>query len=289
TFHGPNRTGEKEQEHLHEAPWIMTGPLLLLGVLSAAGGVINIPELYHGNAWLHHWLEPITPPSAALLPAVQLAPATEWVLVGVAVVVALVGILAAWRLLKPDKLVPARSAPEERGFARLLKNKWYVDEIYDALIVRPLVWLSREVLWKQVDQRAIDGAAVNGAARGARALGWANRWLQTGQVGMYVAAFVVGVLLLLWRAIGWCTRPGCSPRCSSGRSSPPPWCCCSPDGWRSTSRSPPAWWSSRCRCRCGGPSCRRAACSSWSIARGSARGGSTTPSAWTGFRCFSSC
>jgi NADH:ubiquinone oxidoreductase subunit 5 (subunit L)/multisubunit Na+/H+ antiporter MnhA subunit len=64
------------------------------------------------------------------------------------------------------------------------------------------VWLSREVLWKQIDQRVIDGGAVNGAARGARALGWANRWFQTGQVGMYVAAFVVGVLLLLWRAIG---------------------------------------------------------------------------------------
>jgi NADH:ubiquinone oxidoreductase subunit 5 (subunit L)/multisubunit Na+/H+ antiporter MnhA subunit len=77
-----------------------------------------------------------------------------------------------------------------------------VDEIYDLAVVRPLVWVSREILWKQVDSRAIDGAAVNGAARGARALGWANRWLQTGQVGMYVAAFVVGVLLVLWRAIG---------------------------------------------------------------------------------------
>ncbi len=75
-----------------------------------------------------------------------------------------------------------------------------MDEIYDALIVRPLVWFSREVLWKQVDQRAIDGAAVNGAARGARALGWANRWLQTGQVGIYVAVFVLGVLLIIWRA-----------------------------------------------------------------------------------------
>jgi len=64
----------------------------------------------------------------------------------------------------------------------VLRNKWYVDEIYDTLIVRPLVWLSREVLWKEVDQRVIDGAGVNGAARGARALGWANRWLQTGQV-----------------------------------------------------------------------------------------------------------
>jgi NADH-quinone oxidoreductase subunit L len=178
----------------------MTGPLLVLGVLSAAGGLINLPELYHGNAWLHHWLEPITQASAPLLPAVPLSSSTEWLLVGIAVAVAVVGIVGAWRLLKPEALLPARSAPEERGFARVLRNKWYVDEIYDALIVRPLVWFSREVLWRQVDQRVIDGAAGNGAARGARALGWANRWLQSGQVGIYVAVFVVGVLLILWRA-----------------------------------------------------------------------------------------
>ncbi len=202
TFHGPNRTGEKEQGHLHEAPWIMTGPLLVLGVLSAAGGLLNIPELYRGGARLEHWLEPITQPSAALIPAVHLSPSTEWLLVGIAVAVAVVGIVGAWQLLKPQRLVPARSAPEERGFARVLRNKWYVDEIYAALIVRPLVWFSRVVLWQEIDQRVVDGAAVNGAARGARALGWANRWLQTGQVGTYVVVFVVGVLLVLWRAIG---------------------------------------------------------------------------------------
>jgi len=202
TFHGPNRTGDTAREHLHEAPWIMTGPLLLLGVLSAAGGLINVPELYHGSAWLHHWLEPVTEQGAALLPQTHLSQGTEWVLVGIAVAVAVLGIAGAWRLLKPEALVPAATSPEERGFARILRHKWYVDEIYDALIVRPLVWLSREVLWKRVDQRAIDSGVVNGAARGARALGWANRWLQTGQVGVYVAVFVVGVLLLLWRAIG---------------------------------------------------------------------------------------
>jgi NADH-quinone oxidoreductase subunit L len=122
-------------------------------------------------------------------------------LVGIMILVAVVS-RGAWRLLKPQELVPARSAPAERGFARVLRNKWYVDEIYDALIVRPLVWLSTEVLWKRVDQQAIDGATVNGVARGARALGWANRWLQTGQVGIYVAVFVVGVLLIIWRAVG---------------------------------------------------------------------------------------
>jgi len=203
TFHGPNRTGEAERSHLHEAPWIMTGPLVVLGLLSAIGGVLNVPELYHGGAWLHHWLEPVTQASAALVspPEAHLSPGTEWLLVGIAVAVAVTGIVGAWQLLKPAALVPARQAPEERGLARVLRNKWYVDEIYDALIVRPLVWLSREVLWKEVDQRVIDGAGVNGAARGARALGWANRWLQTGQVGLYAAAFVVGVPVLLWRAM----------------------------------------------------------------------------------------
>ncbi|MFN2570611.1 MAG: NADH-quinone oxidoreductase subunit L [Gemmatimonadales bacterium] len=201
TFHGPNRTGERERSHLREAPGIMTGPLVVLGLLSAAGGVLNIPALYHGGAWLHRWLEPVEQAGAAVLPEARLGAGTEWMLVGVAVAIALIGIVGAWRLLKPEALVPAKQAPAERGFARVLRNKWYVDEIYDALIVRPLVWLSREVLWKRVDQRAIDGGAVNGAARGSRALGWANRWLQTGQVGMYVAAFVVGVLLILWRSM----------------------------------------------------------------------------------------
>jgi NADH-quinone oxidoreductase subunit L len=202
TFHGPSRTGAPAQPHLREAPWIMTGPLLGLGILSAVGGAINLPAVYGGNAWLHHWLEPVTGPGAALLPETHLTHSTEWILIGVAVAVALTGIVAAWRLLKPDGLVPAARAPEERGFARVLRNKWYVDEIYDALVVRPLVWLSRDVLWTRVDQRAIDGGVVNGGARGAKALGWANRWLQTGQVTLYVAAFVAGVVLLLWRALG---------------------------------------------------------------------------------------
>jgi NADH:ubiquinone oxidoreductase subunit 5 (subunit L)/multisubunit Na+/H+ antiporter MnhA subunit len=72
-----------------------------------------------------------------------------------------------------------------------------VDEIYDALIVRPLVRLSTTVLWKGVDDGAIDGAGVNGSARLARGLGAIGSWLQTGQVGTYVFFFVVGVLLVL--------------------------------------------------------------------------------------------
>ena len=201
TFHGPNRTGEREREHLHEAPPIMTGPLVVLGMLSLIGGALNIPELFGGNALLEHWLEPVTSLARRLQPAVELAHRTEWALVVGAVLVAALGIVGAFRLLKPEALVPARLAPPETGLGRLLWKKWYVDEVYDALIVRPLMWLSREVLWNIVDQRIVDGLLVNGTAKAARAAGWLGSRLQTGEVGAYVVLFVLGVWAVIVAAV----------------------------------------------------------------------------------------
>jgi len=97
--------------------------------------------------------------------------------------------------------VPARLAPTETGLGRLLWKKFYVDEIYQTLIVRPIVWLSRDVLWRFVDARLVDGVAVNGVARLSVALGWIGSRLQTGEVGVYVALFVVGVVFVLGAAL----------------------------------------------------------------------------------------
>jgi NADH-quinone oxidoreductase subunit L len=202
TFHGPNRTGAREQVHLHEAPWVMTGPLLVLGVLAAVGGAINLPALMHGSSWLHHWLEPVTAAGAALAPAHEVAASTEWMLIGLAVVIAATGIFGAVRLLDLTALVPAREAPPETGLGRVLWRKWYVDEVYDAVFVRPLVWLSRTVLWRIVDVGIVDGAGVNGAGGVSRALGWVGSKLQTGDLGFYVVMFVIGVVAVLWRALG---------------------------------------------------------------------------------------
>jgi len=201
TFHGPNRTGEREREHLHEAPWVMTGPLIVLGALSLAGGVLNLPELVGGHTFLHHWLAPVTEVADRMRPAIAVSHATEWALVVGAVVVAAVGIVGALRLLKPEALVPARLAPLETGLGRLLWHKWYVDEMYDRMIVRPVMWLSREVLWKVIDMQVVDGLLVNGSAAACRALGWVGSRLQTGQVGVYVVVFVVGVLFVLRAAL----------------------------------------------------------------------------------------
>jgi NADH-quinone oxidoreductase subunit L len=201
TFHGPNRTGEHARDHLHEAPPVMTGPLVVLGLLTVTGGALNVPELVGGHAFLEHWLEPVTSAAQRLRPVVELGSSTEWALVAGAVLVAALGIFGAFRLLKPETLVPARLAPPETGLARLLWKKWYVDELYDAIIVRPVVWLSREVLWKILDARIVDGLLVNGTAAASRAVGWLGSRLQTGEVGVYVVLFVLGVLAVVGAAV----------------------------------------------------------------------------------------
>jgi NADH-quinone oxidoreductase subunit L len=201
TFHGPNRTGERERTLLHEAPWGMTGPLLVLGILTVVGGALNVPALFGGAARLQRWLEPVTRLARGDAAGVELAAATEWALVGSAVLVAALGIVGAVRLLNPAALVPARLAPPERGLGRILWKKWYVDELYDAVIVRPVVWVSREVLWKVVDVRLVDGVLVNGTAVASRVLGWVGSRLQTGEVGAYVVLFVIGVLVVLSAAV----------------------------------------------------------------------------------------
>jgi NADH-quinone oxidoreductase subunit L len=193
TFHGPNRTGDLERPHLAEAPWVMTGPLVVLAVLTVLGGALNLPHV----ATLHRWLEPLTAASAALLPA--LAPSTG-VEIGLMTLAALIGAGGIWlatRVLKPDALVTPERAPRETGFAKLLLEKYRVDEFYGAVVVRPLVWFSRVVLWKGIDAGAIDSAGVNGSAAVARGLGWIGSRLQSGQVGSYVVFFVIGAIAVL--------------------------------------------------------------------------------------------
>ena len=197
TFHGTNRTGEEEAKHLREAPWIMTGPLVVLAVGSVFGGLINLPHVLPGADWLGHWLEPATEGSVPYLAEVHLSAGLEWALMGLATLIAAAGILGAWRFLKPDQLKPAGDAPQETGIQRVLLNKYYVDELYDSLVVRPTSWLSRVVLWRVLDDRVIDGAVVNGSAKLTQLFGWLGTRFQTGNVATYVLLFVVGALWLL--------------------------------------------------------------------------------------------
>jgi len=203
TFHGPNRTGEVERTHLKEAPWIMTGPLVVLALLAAFGGWLNVPALLSaigpvGN--LDHWLEPVVG-EAALRTTLGAAPhvvhQTELMLVGTAIAIAVAGIAFAVLRLKPEALVPKKDSPAAEGIDRVLENKYFVDEGYNAAFVQPTLNVSRSVLWKGVDAGIIDGLFVNGSALLARAFGWMGSQLQTGQVGTYAWVLVIGVITLL--------------------------------------------------------------------------------------------
>ncbi len=201
TFHGANRTGEHERGHLREAPWIMTGPLVLLGVGSVLGGVLNLPDMLPLSGWLHHWLEPTTISAKRYLIDTHLSAGTQWGLLAAATGIAIVGMVVAFRVLKPTNLTTPAQAPEAKGIQRLLANKYYIDQLYDTLVVRPLVWMSDKLLWRNVDDRAIDGLAVNGWANISRFIGWVGTKFQSGQVSTYVVIFVIGVIFLL-RSIG---------------------------------------------------------------------------------------
>ncbi len=205
TFHGPNRTGDGAQSHLAEAPWIMTGPLVVLAVLSAFGGWLNLPETVTEmiplgpTAVLEHWLEPVVGGATERIAAggAHTPASTEQVLLGVAIAIAVAGIALAWTRLRPSSLVPKPLAEPSTGFQKVLENKWYVDEIYDAAVVKPVYATSRNVLWKFFDAGVIDTLFANGSAAVARFLGWVGSQIQSGQLGTYAWLLVIGAVLVI--------------------------------------------------------------------------------------------
>jgi NADH-quinone oxidoreductase subunit L len=205
TFHGPTRTGAQEEGHLHEAPWVMTAPLVVLGVLSVFGGWLNLPEVITHivplgpRDLLGHWLEPVVGSATARVSAgeVHASVSVEQLLVLAAVVVGIAGIVFAWARLKPSRLVRKRDAVAEEGFERVVAEKYFVDEAYDRGIVTPTYAISRNVLWRIVDNGVIDGLFVNGSAAVARGFGWMGSRLQTGNTGTYAWVLVIGVVAML--------------------------------------------------------------------------------------------
>jgi NADH-quinone oxidoreductase subunit L len=188
TFYGENRYDE-HKVHVHESPGSMTGPLMILAFLSLTGGWFALPALFGGKDYFAEFLSPVF--GAAEAGGGEAAQSLEHILSIVAVVAATAGLLVAWRMYS-KKVTRGTS----EGVHKLLYNKYYVDELYAAVVVRPLVWLSSNVLWKVVDAGMIDGA-VNGAADGAAAVGDAVRHAQSGNTRSYAVWVVVGAIVVI--------------------------------------------------------------------------------------------
>lgn len=194
TFFNDFRGTEETKHHIHESPWTMTFPLIVLCVLSVLGGLIGLPAVFHVNHWLNGYLATVTEPSAAYLHHGEaISHSLEIGLLSFAGIAAILVILYAYR-----KYVSLRALPEaeadQSALTRLVYNKFYVDELYDSLIVNPVFRLS-QWLGQVFDKQVID-RIVNATAGVLDASGKTLRLFQTGNTGSYVFAMVIGMVVL---------------------------------------------------------------------------------------------
>ncbi len=196
TFFGEFRGTHEQEHHLHESPATMTVPLMILAVLSAVGGLMNIPHVLGGGESLGHFMAPLFELSKQVNPNLfegHLEHSTEYILMGVSVGAAILSILFAYNLFISKKTVPAADTAVT-GFPKVLQNKYYVDELYEAVFVNPMRRLS-DILYS-FGEFLID-LIVNGTGRLVQFAAGRLRLLQTGETGFYVFAMVLGILVVL--------------------------------------------------------------------------------------------
>jgi len=190
TFLGKFRGTELQQHHLHESPKAITIPLIILAILSVVGGLVGIPEVFmHGGHKLEAFLAPVFAQSNAITTKHAMSHAIEYMLMGISVAAALAALVFAWT--KFSKYQKTEST--ESGFGKILANKWYVDELYDTIIVKP-VQLIATYFNNVFEKKGIDGF-VNGVGKAVNYGSRQIRLLQSGQVGLYVLMMVLGILI----------------------------------------------------------------------------------------------
>ena len=200
TFSGKPRYDE-HHVHVHESPNSMLIPLMILALLSLIGGWLAAPALWGGPDYFTAFLQPVFGGGEAA-GGEAAAHNMELILSTVAVLTALIGLGVAWWLYvsRPDK--PKQLAQSMQPAYKTLLNKYYVDELYAAIVVKPLMWLSTNVLWKTVDVAGIDGT-VNGIATGALSIGDTVRHAQSGNTRSYAVWVVIGALIIIAVVLFW--------------------------------------------------------------------------------------
>jgi len=204
TFRGKPRFDD-HKVHVHESPWSMLGPLVVLAVLAFAGGWFALPAFFQGPDYFVNFLAPVLGGHEAVEAAGEVtAHQLELILAGVAVSAAVIGLgVAYWLYLKKPGQADELAKSMKPAYTTLL-NKYYVDELYAAVVVKPLLWISTNVLWKGVDVAGIDGA-VNGLAEGLTTVGDGVRHTQSGNTRSYAVWVVVGAIVIIAVIFFWPT------------------------------------------------------------------------------------
>ena len=185
TFSNEFRGTEVQKHHLHESPKLITFPLIILAFLAFIGGAINLP----GNNWLNHYLAPVMSKAHEAHPL----GAQEYILMGIALAGALLGIAIAYMKYIRQNQVPDEDS-QLTGVSKVLYNKYYVDEFYEMLFVKPINALSR--FFRDYVETALSGF-VFGLGKAATGMGYYGRKLQNGNIGFYLFVFVFGVCAII--------------------------------------------------------------------------------------------
>lgn len=197
TFGGEYRGDHQTYEHAHDAPWPMAVPLLILGALSIVAGWLGTPFAHGNYNFFFKWLDPVLARGKMLVTG-HLEPVAEYTLMAISVAVAATGVAIAWAFYKNGPSpVAANLANTLRPVYNTLYNKYYVDELYHLIVVRPLRGISH-LAFQLIDRAAIDLAMVRGPGYALFGLGQVGRLLQNGEVQVYLISVVVGVSALAW-------------------------------------------------------------------------------------------
>lgn len=200
TFHGSSRLESDVEDHVHESGRKMTVPLVVLAFFAIVAGYVSWPRALGGHEWFRHYLEPVFGSSESLLreaAARQTHEVNGLAVIGASVVVALSGILLAYFFYLKSPQWPARLAERFSGSYRVLVNKYYVDEFYNWLVVRPIQFGSEKILWRVIDAGAIDNLLVDGTAQATAGAGGVLRRIQSGNLRSYAAWVLLGAVLWL--------------------------------------------------------------------------------------------
>jgi NADH-quinone oxidoreductase subunit L len=199
TFHGSSRVDPEKEHHIHESPPVMAFPLVALAILALVGGWIGLPEwLLWGDAFKRFLApifdQPLAIPLGRPIITVEVhGSAASLALSATALAAGLLGIIFAWVLYIQNPALPGRIAESLRGLRELLWRKYYIDELYDHLISRPLFWISTNLLNNGVDRDIIDGI-VNGTAATIEGTGEGTRKIETGNVQNYAFVYLLGAV-----------------------------------------------------------------------------------------------
>lgn len=192
TFWGNFRGGSDLYKHLHESPSVMTLPLIILAVLSVLGGLIGLPELIGAKNWIAHYLDNIIIMKSYL----ALSHQTEWILMGIAVSAALASIYFAYQLFIVNGLLPVNDVKQLQWWQKIIYNKFYVDELYDAVVKKPMDFIGK-VCYQFFDKVLLNGI-VDGIGNITFYTGEWMRKIHTGNIAFYIMAMTISIVVIFF-------------------------------------------------------------------------------------------